>query len=465
MSKNSSRLSKINHSEVENFRSLIYRNDFSSFLQKCFHTVSPGVKYLHNYHIDLIAEHLSACETGEIKRLIINIPPRYMKSLMVNVAWPCWLLGKNTSSRIISTSYSQSLSTKHSLDSRLIVNSPWYHKIFPETLLVKDQNEKDKFVTSKRGFRLATSVGGTVTGEGGNFLILDDPQNPAHIMSLSQREAVISWYEQVFASRLDDKNKGVIVLIMQRLHRDDLSGHLLKKGGWEHLSIPAINQHKSKEQALHSERESLHQLKMLKEEIGSFAFSAQYQQNPIPQQGGMIKPEWLRRYKKAPEQEIEIKIQSWDTAIKSKDHNDYSACVTLSKSNGNFYIDDVSRYKLEYPELKRQILANAEKYKPDSILIEDKASGQSLIQELKFETQLPVIAINPKQDKITRAAKTLCLFEAGKIFIPEIASWLADFEAEILSFPSSPNDDQLDALTQALNWLQNKKESYNIRGL
>lgn len=186
---------------------LLLQNDLTSFIQKCFATVNPSTEYQFNWHISLIAEHLIACEKREIKRLIINIPPRHLKSLIVNVAWPAWLLGQNPANRFISASYSQALATKHSLDSRLIINSDWYKENFPKTKLTSDQNQKEKFVTTKRGFRLATSVGGTLTGEGGDFLILDDPHNPANINSRTIREGTINWYEQVFSSRLDDKKR------------------------------------------------------------------------------------------------------------------------------------------------------------------------------------------------------------------------------------------------------------------
>ena len=223
-----------------NYKNQIVRGDFASFIKQSFYSVNPATKYLHNWHIDLIAEYLNACEQGEIKRLIINIPPRSLKSIAVSVAWPAWLLGHDPSRRIIAASYSQNLSLKHSLDSRLVMNSAWYKKIFPSVKIASDQNEKAKFVTTKRGFRIATSVGGAITGEGGNFLIVDDAHNPINIMSEVQRQSTLDWFDQTFASRLDDKRQGVFVVVMQRLHEGDLCGHLLNKGGWEHLKLPAI---------------------------------------------------------------------------------------------------------------------------------------------------------------------------------------------------------------------------------
>lgn len=454
-------MKKFNLDEAKQFSESIIKTDLSSFIQKCFATVNPGTKYLHNWHIDLIAETLKKCEDGKIKRLIINIPPRYLKSLSVNVAWPCWLMAKDPSRRIISASYSQGLSTKHSLDSRLVINSKWYQAAFPNTRIVTDQNEKDKFVTTQRGFRFATSVGGTITGEGGNFLIVDDPHNPAHIMSKAQRENVLNWYEQVFASRLDDKNKGVIVLIMQRLHPEDLTNHLTTKAKkvWHHLVIPAITEKNiiyndkfifPKNTSLHPARESKKQLKITKAELGGFNFSAQYLQKPLSEENGMVKYAWFDRYLTPPNNLTNI-TQSWDTGIKSSATSDYSVCTTWGESENKYYLLNVTRVKMEYPELKRKILQMRDEYSPEVILIEDKASGQSLIQELRAETKIPIIPVNPINDKVTRFARVSTMIEAGKVSIPKKVEWLEDFEAEIFSFPNVSHDDQVDSLSQYLN--------------
>jgi predicted phage terminase large subunit-like protein len=462
-----------NHEKLEEFSNLLIKNDFGSFLTKCFATVNPGTEYKHNWHIDLIAEHLMACEKNDIKRLIINIPPRHLKSLSVNVAWPAWLLGQNPARRIISASYSQQLATKHSIDSRLIINSSWYRNIFPNTRIVNDQNEKDKFLTTKRGFRLATSVGGTLTGEGGNFLILDDPHNPAHMYSTTMREQTLSWYEQVFASRLDDKEKGVIVLIMQRLHEQDLTGHLLTKNykNWEHLNIPALADRTTfypsplkkyngylypEKFPLHPDKENLRSLKNTEAEIGSFTFSAQYMQNPLPTENGLISRNWLKYYRNPPDK-FQTITQSWDTAIRVSDHNDYTVCTTWGESDNAYYLLDVMRDRLEYSALKHKIINMAEKWLSNSILIEDRSSGQSLIQDIKLETKLPIIAINPRGDKFMRLAQISSMVESGKVLFPERSSFMSDLEVELLSFPHSPHDDQVDSLTQFLNWIKSKK--------
>lgn len=520
---------------LKNIKSKLPKENFKTFLRQAFATVNPGVEYLHNWHIDLIADYLRACEKGEIKRLIINIPPRYLKSLIVNVAWPAWLLGHDPARRIISASYSNGLSVKHSLDCRLLITQPWYQKLFPKTKLTNDQNEKDKFITTKRGFRLATSTGGTLTGEGGNFLILDDPNNPAHVMSKTVRDETLRWYEQVFSTRLDDRNKGVIVIIMQRLHPEDLTGHLLEKQGvWEVLKLPAILDSNSKlvtgnlknssyqlpvttcDQPLHPTRQSLEELNRTKAEMGSFAFAAQYMQNPLAVESGMIKQGWIQYYdasmlvfldarvtppQLAGEDEaiasgggdmdlcssqkttspspglsphpsrkqeglipqttlpttIKSITQSWDTAIKTGKNNDYSVCTTWGQSQNGYYLLDLIRIKAEYPQLKRLILSEYQKWKPERILMEDKASGQSLIQELRAESKLPIIPVKVSTDKISRFASVTPLFEAGKIFFPKQAHYLPDLEVELFSFPECAHDDQVDSISQYLNRIRGEQ--------
>lgn len=257
----------------------LLRQDLSSFVAKTFSTVSPGVRYLPNWHIDLICAHLVEATAGRIKRLIINMPPRYMKSIAVSVAWPAWLLGRRPQSKIIVASYSAALSLKHSLDCRHVVQSDWYRRVFPAVELAADQNQKHRFSTTRRGFRLATSIGGTVTGEGGDVLIVDDPHDPRRANSARLRQAALDWFDQTFSSRLDDKRRGVIVVVMQRLHESDLTGHLLAKGGWTHLCLPAeaeaeetvscgrVRITRAPGDLLHPEREGREEMERVKREL------------------------------------------------------------------------------------------------------------------------------------------------------------------------------------------------------
>jgi hypothetical protein len=205
------------------------KQNFGVFLKASFKQLNPGEELLYNWHIEAIVEALKAVEGGSIKRLIINIPPRYLKSICISAAWTSWLLGKNPSTKIICSSYSQHLSYKHSLDSKSIMSAEWYTQAFPELSFSKSQNDKRKCLTSENGFRLATSVGGSVIGEGADILIIDDPHNPIHVNSVKARRKTIDWFEQSFVSRLNNKKKGAIVIAMQRLHQHDLVGYLLKK--------------------------------------------------------------------------------------------------------------------------------------------------------------------------------------------------------------------------------------------
>jgi predicted phage terminase large subunit-like protein len=452
----------------------LLRTRLAAFTQKTFRTVDPGASYKHNWHIDLIAEYLEACTRREIKRLIINVPPRYLKSISVSVAWPAWLIGKKPSERIVAASYSDRLSLKHSVDCRLVMQSDWYRRVFPSVILTGDQNEKSKFVTTARGQRFATSVGGTATGDGGNFLIVDDPHNPSQALSDVQRQTALTWFDQTFANRLDDKENGVIVVVMQRLHATDLSGHLLAKGGWEHLCIPGIAEVKTvidfggvkvtreAGDVLHPERESREAIERQKIEMGSYAFAGQYQQRPAPADGGIFKAGWLRRYER-PQDQYDLIVQSWDTAIKGHTGADPSCCTTWGIRKDGFDLLHVMVRRLEYPDLKIAVIRQANDWQPNAILIEDKASGQQLIQDFQRETAMPIIAINPEKDKITRASAESATVEAGKVAVPLHAPWLTDYEMEMMTFPNAPHDDQVDSTTQFLAWAKKRANAAQPR--
>ena len=455
----------------------MWKNNFSRFIGKTLQTVDPSTRYADNWHIDLIAQQLEAARKAEITRLIINMPPRALKSTCVSVAWPAWLLAHDPCARIMAASYSERLSIRHSLDCRMIVTSPWYRRLFPGVQLAHDQNEKYKFMTTERGFRFATSVGGTITGEGGNFLIIDDPINPTQAANEIWREHVNRWFDHTFSTRLNDKQKGVIVLVMQRLHENDLTGHLLSKGGWKQLSLPAVatapedyiidGEHHYREinEPLHPHREDIMLIERARIDLGSHAFAAQYQQQPMPDEGGMARPYWFGRYKSPPESEGR-RVQSWDTAIKSGAQHDASVCLTFAEHEGKSYLLDAQVMRHEYPDLKRAFYKLAKQWRPQAILIEDRASGQQLLQDVHRDSHLPVIAMQPKKDKITRFAAISAMLESGRVALPEQASWLAGFEGELFAFPAGTHDDQVDALTQYLDWLRGMSwERLGIRSL
>jgi predicted phage terminase large subunit-like protein len=444
----------------------IYQNYLNYFIQRVFYLINCGVKYQHNWHIDAISSALHEVYRGNIKRLLINMPPRYLKSICVSVAFPAWILGKNPEKRVIVASYSEKLSLKHSVDTRLIMESSFFKTIFSGCVLAEGQNEKYKFATTKNGFRMATSVGGTLTGEGGDVLIIDDPHNPQQVLSKTYREKTLEWFSNTFSSRLNDKKKGVIIVVMQRLHSNDLSGFLLNKGGWTHLNLQAINEeerilnignftkHLASGEILFENREGLTELDKIRNDMGIYNFNAQYQQKPMVIENGMVRPEWLHKYNK--NIDFDNIYLSFDTAIKTGSNNDPTVFTVWGDFENDYYLIDVVRKWLEYPELKKEAIQLIKTHNPVAILIEDKASGQSLIQDLRREMTQNIISIKVNRDKITRFASVTPFFEAGRVFIRDNTTWLYDYEYELLSFPQGEHDDQVDSTSQFLNWIRGR---------
>lgn len=452
----------------------ILRQDFNCFINKVFNTINPGIKYQSNWHIELISEYLQAIQNGNIKRLIINMPPRSLKSICVGVAFPAWILGHNPSKRIMSASYSQILSIRHSLDCRFIISSNWYKSIFPRTILSNQHNQKSKFLTSVNGFRFATSVGGSVTGEGGDILIIDDPHNPAQINSIKLRKRVCEWFEQSFVTRLNNRNNGAIILVMQRLHEEDLSGYLLAgSDSWQHLKIPArarqdqifmINNYKYHYlvgDSLYKAWDNTDYLIKLEQEIGSYNYAAQYLQEPINNYALLTIAD-ISFYEILPEK-FDYLVQSWDTAIKISDDSDYSVCTCWGVIDKKYYLILLSRQKLIYPDLKNQVVKLARKYAPRIILIEDKASGQQIIQDLRSDGFTNIVAIKPKFDKITRFSAILSLFRSGLVSLPKKSSFNKELLGELLAFPHYKNDDIADSVSQFLNFIKEQTNKAPVR--
>jgi len=449
----------------------LYRNSFPAFVRRVFHTVSPSHKYVHGWHIDAICEYLNACENGQISNLVINIPPRCMKTITVSVAWSAWLLGHNPSRQIIGASYSQNLALKDNINVRMILESDWYRDCFPDIEIASDQNEKRKFTTTGRGHRIATSVGGTLTGEGGDFLILDDPLKPDEALSDTMRNKTNDWIDTVFMTRKNDPKTGVGVLVMQRLHEEDASGHLIERG-WQSLNLPAefvrrtvvaINNKRweaSKGDLLMPERLGRDELRQIHIDVGGYGYAAQYLQNPAPVGGGLIKKNWMRYYPERPLAFNKI-IHSWDTASKEGVLNDYSVCTVWGVKSDGYYLLDVICQRMEFPDLKRKVQEMAERDKPDWILIEDKASGQALLQELRQSSMLPLIPIIPKSDKVTRLSMVSVEFETGNVVLPEYSHWLDDYVNQLMLFPNAKHDDMVDSTSQFLAWAKER----NIKGV
>ncbi len=450
--------------------------DFVAFIERSFYELNPGKPFLLAPHIEVIASNLEAIRRGESKRLIVNLPPRSLKSHTATICFVAWYLGHFPARNVICVSYGQDLSDKFAYDCRQLMASRWYRSLFGNVLEKLNPAVSD-FKTIKLGGRLAVSVGGAITGRGADLILIDDPQKPDEAMSETGRKAVNEWYDRTLLSRLNDKSKGAIAIIMQRLHQDDLVGHVLEQDKWKVLSFPAIAEEdethvienpygrklfvRKPGDLLHAERDSQATLDKIRHTVGTYNFSSQYQQNPIPIGGNIIKVDWLRYYD--PDEIAEgfhYYVQSWDTANKTADLNDYSVCTTWGIRDGKYYLLHVFRQKLEYPDLLRAVIELAEKYPNPTILIEDKASGTQLIQELRRLGMYLVKEYQPPSgtEKGMRLHTQSVRFENGVVVLPRSAPWLETYIKELTSFPGLKHDDQVDSTTQALDYLANYSE-------
>jgi predicted phage terminase large subunit-like protein len=459
----------------------ILRTDLIAFVQKCFETVSGGDEYRENWHHGAMAWNLECVARGELHRLIISVPPRHLKSIIASVAWVAFMLGRNPMLRFVCVSYSIELALKHARDCRTIMQSDWYRELFPGTILSRTKNSEHDFETTRSGGRFSTSVSGTLTGRGGDIIILDDAMKPDQAISLTERRNVIEWFGGTLVSRLNSKVDGAIIVVAQRLHEEDLTGHLLEAGGWQHLCLPAIAEDDEEIQigvgrfhrrsagiALHPAHEPLDHLLRMKAVMGSAAFSCQYLQAPIPTEGVLVKREWLRWYDHPPERKIGDRIvQSWDCASEDGPLNDWSVCITALLRRRQVYLLDVYRARLIFPDLYKRAIGLARRHDITTLLIENAASGRQLIQNLRSlsPSQVPrPIACKPDGNKVTRMSGQTSRIEAGDLLLPREAPWLAEFERELLGFPSSRYDDQVDALVHLLAWASTPQRRLAIVG-
>ncbi len=448
------------------------RQYFSLYVRRCFMALHPDAQFIENWHIDAILYQLERVRRGEINRLIINLPPRYLKSLIASIAFPAFLLGHDPGLKIFGISYADPLTRDISIKFRSIIESDWHSELFPllQFLRILD----NEVLTTQHGYRKATTVFGSITGMGGDYFIIDDPMKPTDAYSEIKREACNAWYRNVLFSRLDDKASGAIIIIMQRLHLDDLCGFLTGHfDNFEVLNLAAIAEaderiaigdgkfHLRKAgEALNPRMEPLETLAEIRASMGSTDFQAQYQQQPVPPGGAMIKREWIQTYKVLPPRTYQTRIvQSWDCASKEGGQNDWSVCTTWQFEPGKYFLIDVFRKRMNYPTLKAEALRLIDKYRPTEIVIEDAGVGTALAQELHGFGRT-VILEKPSSDKESRMAVHSAKFEAKQVFFPESAAWLNDLLPELHSFPNGRHDDQVDSISQALS---REKEGYTLR--
>ena len=312
-------------------------DDFSAFVMKVFDTVSGGDVFLPNWHIDAMTYAAERVIDGELTRLIVNVPPRHLKSIIYSVALPAFLLGLDPTKRIVCVSYSNELAIKLANDFRAVVGARWYRRVFPKTRISREKDTQTETMTTARGYRLATSLGGTLTGRGADLVVMDDPQKPEEALSETHRNSANQWFDTTLLSRLESKVTSAIILVMQRLHQDDLAGRLLEKGDWHHLKIPAIAEQDERVQVgyrrtflriagtvIDPRRQRMEVLEARKKSMTTLHFSAQYQQEPIPVEGNLIKAEWFQEYDVAPTfTDTDKLVISIDTAMKGDELADF----------------------------------------------------------------------------------------------------------------------------------------------
>jgi predicted phage terminase large subunit-like protein len=444
---------------------------YFEFFKESFKVVEPAVEldinWHHKYICKVLQDEAERIISGEkkTKDIIINIPFRASKSLMCTILFPVWCWIRDPKLRFITASYSSSLSIEHSAKSRDVINSDWFQSNWGELFTIKqDQNTKQNYVNDYTGSRRATSVGGTVTGAGASIIIVDDPTSPKEAMSQTERTRANEWYTGTLYSRLDNPKTGVRIIIMQRLHEDDLSGFLLRNNpdNYKHICVPAeaskglepkglIKFYKS--DLFWDTRFSRDILQDYKYQLGSYEYAGQLQQEPSPADGGIIKKEWFNIIKKAPDD-----IKEWkfvvDPAYTSKENNDPSALLAFAFKDNQYYIRSVEEKYLEFPELLKYITLFSQRngYSRNSkIYVEPKASGKSIVQTLRRNTALNILeAKPPAKDKVARVMDVVSIIESKRVNLIE-GQWVDNFISQCSQFPNARHDDMVDCLQIALD--------------
>lgn len=451
--------------------SALRRTDFSAFVMKVFETLHPGAPPLiRAWYLHAMCHALEEAISGQQRRLVITVPPRHLKSITASVALVAWLLGHDPTRKIMVASYSQDLARLHSNLTRTIMESDWYKNDFPGTRISDRGNRALELETTAGGVRKAVSVGGSITGFGAHFIIIDDCMKSDEARSPLVRDELRNWFDNTLSTRLNDKSTGVIISIQQRLHEDDLPAYLLDKG-YSHLNLPAIaekdelvpigpdrHHHRVVGDLLDPLRESREVLEQLRRDLGSAVFAAQYQQDPVAPEGNMIRMDWFGTYDELPERHEFLKvIQSWDTGMSAAPTSDYSVCTTwgFERYTKKWHLIDVFRERIDFPNLKRAAIRLHRRWAADKVLIEDACSGKSLWQELRATGPFRPVMMRPATSKEERFAGCLAEVEAGQFVLPVQAPWLAEFRKELKAFPSGKHDDQADSFSQFVGYQLN----------
>ena len=501
-----------------------YGSTLHNFIQGAWHIVEGGREFVDGWHIQAICEHLEAVKKGHIKNLLINMPPRCMKSTTVSVMFPAWGWIDEPQLQFLYLSYAERLAMKDSVKCRRIINSKWYKDRWGHLFhLAGDVNTKLRFDNDKTGYRISSSVGGTATGEGGDIIVLDDPNNAGDTESDTVRESTNDWCDFVLSSRLNDLKTGCFIAVQQRLHAQDYSGHILSQEipDLVHLCLPMefeegrrcstvilpslkgkvwIDPRKEEGYLLWPERIGHLELAKLKAKMRTeYIQAGQLQQRPAPAEGGILKKAWFKWWKYPNPPRCEYILQSWDTAYSNSATASYSACTTWGVFKDQYDANQIIllsmwRGRLEHPDVRRMMIRLAKNYldtrrddpvpedfilRPDMILVENKANGGPLIQELS-RAGIIFTKFDPRNEvggkKIDRLRKFSHIIEAGKIWLPAKApsyTQLRPFADTFLNACATyPNDsdslDVIDSMSQALfklrlgGWIDHPDDDYIV---
>lgn len=443
-----------------------------------------AVKYLANFtketfptyrlakHNLLICDYLEQVEKGNIDRLLIAAPPRHGKSELASTRFPVWYLGKHPESHIISCSYSANLASKFGMRTKNIIETDIYQFLFDEVRLDPSSKSMIRWDFLNSGGYVAAGIGGSITGKGADILIIDDPiKNQEEAMSELIRDNVWNWYTSTAYTRLEGQK--AVIVIATRWHEDDLIGRLLteqENGGdqWTLLNLPAIatdgDLFRESGEALWPQDFPLNFLTRTKTTLGSHLFESLYQQNPTTPEGNIINKDWWMYYNELPTEAPTKIVQSLDTAFEESKLSAYSSLQTWYEYPHGYYLVDVWRGRVNFPDLKRKVKILFEKYNPNVVLIEKKASGHSLLQELKESTMIPIKSVTPVTSKVNRVFAISPLIESGRVFVPVKGAnnWSEDFLLECSQFPKAKYDDQVDAMSQVLTYLSSFNKFRNL---
>lgn len=461
------------------------RRSLLNYIRAAWHLVEPSRPFLANWHIEAICEHLEAVKAGEITRLVINIPPVCMKSLTTCVFWPTWAWTDRPQTKWIYASYSAGLSRRDALRSRRVLESDWYRRRWGDSFESRSGDEwtATKYANDRGGFRLSTSVAGMVTGDHADVQVVDDPLKPQDALGSAQTsrtalEKAWVWWNETMSTRLVDFEKSSRVIIMQRLHEDDLAGRVLKDAGYDHLCLPMEfdpatkvvsslgfeDPRREPDELLWPSRFARPDVDRLKRELGSLGSAAQLQQIPSPRGGSIFKREWLRYYYRPGFEHLrsdlceplpegfDQEIQAWDLSFKGGDSGSHVGGAVLGKKGSNTYVLDRVCERLDFADTCSAVEAWATKW-PKAIakLIEDAANGPAVFSALK--NRIPgIVLVKPGGGKEARANAVSPILEAGNFYLPhpEMVPWAGALEANLLAFPSGSVDDDVDAVTHGL---------------